>query len=143
MQQHALNRRSIDWTRVRQETFALASHAHTTADTYPAIAFTIAQLKERHSCLQFRDKLAAAHATNVEMAKIIVSGPTAESSPFSPQKEMEGHIDRRGGGVFAHVVVPACFPRYAEWEKNGIDFQQFADNLHGIILALRAEKPDG
>ena len=34
-------------------------------------------------------------------------------------------------------------PRLAEWEKNGPDFQRFADKLHGLVLELQAQKPAG
>jgi C-terminal processing protease CtpA/Prc len=56
---------------------------------------------------------------------------------------MQGHIDRRNGTVFAHVVVPMCIPQYSEWEKNTEDFQRFAEKLHGIVADLQAQKPDG
>jgi carboxyl-terminal processing protease len=71
------------------------------------------------------------------------SASTTSPSPFLPQKEMRGHIDRRGGKVFAHVVVPMCIPQYTDWPKNAADFQQFADKLHRIVMDLQAQKPDG
>jgi carboxyl-terminal processing protease len=46
-------------------------------------------------------------------------------------------------GNFAYVVVPMCVGRFADWEKNGPDFQQFADKLHGLVLDLQAQKPAG
>jgi carboxyl-terminal processing protease len=36
-----------------------------------------------------------------------------------------------------------CIGRFAEWGKNGPDFQQFADKLHGLLLDLQAQKPAG
>jgi hypothetical protein len=56
---------------------------------------------------------------------------------------MQGHIDRRGGRVFAHVVVPMCLCKYSEWEKNAGDFQEFAEKLHAIVMDLQAQNPDG
>jgi carboxyl-terminal processing protease len=102
MQQNALNKGSIDWKRLREETLARASRAAATADKQDA-----------------------------------------SPSPFAPQKEMQGHIDRRDGKLFAHVVVPMCLGKYSEWEKNAGDFQQFAEQLHGIVMDLQAQKPDG
>jgi hypothetical protein len=57
MEKGALNRDSIDWKRVRAETFALAGSAQTTADTYVPIAHAIGELKERHSFLMLPDSL--------------------------------------------------------------------------------------
>jgi carboxyl-terminal processing protease len=146
MQQNALNKTSIDWIHLRRETLAQASHASTTADTYAAIAFALTQLKEHHSFLQLPDSLPATQreAINAEIGKASGSPQSkANPSPFAPRKEMQGHIDRRGGKVFAHVVVPMCIGKYSEWEKNAGDFQQFAAKLHGIVTDLQAEKPDG
>jgi C-terminal processing protease CtpA/Prc len=36
-----------------------------------------------------------------------------------------------------------CVGQYAEWEKNGPDFQRFAEKLHGIVVDLQAQHPDG
>jgi carboxyl-terminal processing protease len=146
MQQNALNKSSIDWPHLRTETLARASHAKATIDTYPALAFALTQLKEHHSFLQFPDNLPAPQreAITAEINKI--RGPSesdANQSPFAPQKEMQGHLDRRGGRVFAHVVVPMCVGKYAEWEKNASDFQEFSEKLHAIVMDLQAQKPDG
>ena len=63
-------------------------------------------------------------------------------SPFAA-REMSGHIDRRDGKLFAHVVVPHCSAQYSEWEKNFPYFQEFTKKLHGIVADLLAQKPDG
>jgi hypothetical protein len=146
MQQHALNKSSIDWPHLRTETLARASHAKGTADTYPAIAFALTQLKEQHSFLQLPDSLPAAQreAATAEINK--VRGPSksdSDQSPFAPQKEIQGHIDRRNGKVFAHLVVPMCLGKYSEWEKNAGDFQEFAEKLHALVTDLHAQKPHG
>lgn len=146
MQQNALHKRSVDWASVRLQTMDHASGAQTTTDTYPAIAFALTQLQERHSFLQLPDNLPGerAQAISAEIAKIRGSThPATKPSPFFPRKEIEGHIDRRVPHLFAHVVVPMCVGRYTEWQKNGPDFQQFADKLHGIVTDLEAQKPDG
>jgi carboxyl-terminal processing protease len=146
MQKNALNKNSIDWAEVHRQTLARARDAKTTFDTYPAIVFALTQLKEHHSFLQLPDTLGGAQraAINAEIFKLRGSTESKASlSPFAPRKGMEGHVDRRGGGVFAHVVGPMCIPRYSEWEKNGPDFQDFAKKLHGIVLDLQAQKPEG
>lgn len=146
MEKNALNRNTIDWAQVRRETLIRAQHAKNTFDTYPAIAYALAQLKESHSWFQLPDSFPAQQrqAMNAEITK--VSGrPQAGSkpSPFAPSKQMQGHIDRHNGKVFAHVIVPMCIPRYSEWEKNNSDFQQFAEQLHRIVMDLQAKKPVG
>jgi carboxyl-terminal processing protease len=146
MQQNALNKSSIDWVHVREETLDRANHAKTTADTYPAIAFALTELKEHHSFFQLPDNLSAAERKTVSAEINKVRGPSdldASRSPFAPQKEMQGHIDRRDGKAFAHVVVPMCVGKYSEWEKNAADFQEFAEKLHAIVMDLLEQKPDG
>jgi carboxyl-terminal processing protease len=146
MQQNALNKSSIDWPNLRKETLARASHAKATADTYAAITFALTQLKEHHSFLQLPDNLPAPQKEAITAEINKVRGPSdsdANQSPFAPQKEMQGHLDRRVGKIFAHVVVPMCVAKYAEWEKNAGDFQEFAEKLHSIVMDLQAQKPDG
>jgi len=146
MQQNALNKSLIDWPHLRAETLLRASHAKTTADTYPAIAFALTQLKETHSFLQLPDSLPATQRETITAEIDKVRGPSkqdASRSPFAPQKEMQGHIDRRDGKLFAHVVVPMCLGKYSEWEKNAGDFQEFAEKLHAMVMDLQARKPDG
>jgi carboxyl-terminal processing protease len=146
MQQNALNKSSIDWPHLREETLARAPNAKVTVDTYLAIAFALTQLKEHHSFLQFPDNLAGLQSERIsaEIEKLRGSSPSsAGTSPFAPQKQMQGHIDRRNGKVFAHVVVPMCIGQYSEWEKNAPAFQQFAEKLHGMVVDLQAQKPDG
>jgi carboxyl-terminal processing protease len=146
MQKNALNKSSIDWPLLRGETLTRANHSKTTADTYPAITFALTQLKERHSFLQLPDNLPAPQreAVNAEISKVSGSPQSSTNpSPFAPRKEMQGHIDRRNGKVFARVVVPMCVGKYSEWEKNAGDFQEFANKLHAIVTDLQAQKPDG
>lgn len=145
MQKNALNSKSIDWTRVRRETLARAKDAKTTFDTYPAMAYALTQLGEKHSWLQLPDNLPVERrqAIEAEISKVLARPQAGKPSPFAPSKEIKGHIDRHAGKIFAYVIVPMCIGQYAEWEKNGPDFQQFAEKLHGIVTDLQAQKPDG
>jgi|SRR5579864_403628 len=145
MQANALNKRSINWQAVREQTFARAKDAKTTWDTYPAIAYAITQLGEKHSWLQLPDNLPRDRwqTLHTEIFKILNRPDPDKPSPFAPSKEIKGHLIHSSRGDFAFVVVPMCIGRFAEWEKNGPDFQQFADRLHGLVLELQAQKPAG
>jgi carboxyl-terminal processing protease len=145
MQKNALNSSSIDWKQVRQDTQERARNAKTTFDTYPAIAYALAQLKEHHSFFQVPDSLPAdkKEAAYAEISKILVRVKPAQPSPFAPSKEIQGHLDRRDGKAFAHVIVPMCIPKFSEWDKNEPEFRQFAEKLHGIVTDLQAQQPDG
>jgi hypothetical protein len=114
-----------------------------------AIAHAIGQLKERHSGLMLPDSLdkdrkqAIQSQMGVELTKMRGAARASRGrSPFAA-REMSGHIDRRDGKLFAHVVVPHCSAQYSEWEKNVPYFQEFTKKLHGIVADLLAQKPDG
>ena len=47
MQQHSVNRKKINWTNLRQQTFAFG--AKTPADTYSAIRYALTALGDHHS----------------------------------------------------------------------------------------------
>lgn len=49
MQQHSVNRKKIDWTTLRRQTFALASGATAPVDTYAAINNALTSLNDNHS----------------------------------------------------------------------------------------------
>src|SRR5689334_11135908 len=146
MQKEALHKKSVDWARVRKETLAHAKGAQSTFDTYPAIAFALTQLQEHHSWLQLPDSLPMEKRQEINAEITAIRGKSeteSKASPFFPQKEMQGHIDRYGAGIFAHVAVPMCVGPYADWEKNGPYFQEFVDKLHGIVMDLQSQKPQG
>jgi carboxyl-terminal processing protease len=145
MQENALNKRSINWQAVREQTLSRAKDAKTTWGTYPAIAYAITQLGEKHTWFQLPDDLPydRRQALDAEIKKILARPDPDKPSPFFPSKEINGHMIHGPRGNFAYVVVPMCVGRFAEWEKNGPDFQQFADKLHRMVLDLQAHKPLG
>lgn len=49
MQQHSVNRKKINWTTLRRQTFALANGATIPVDTYAAINYALASLGNHHS----------------------------------------------------------------------------------------------
>src|SRR5215472_11143346 len=111
MEKGALNRDSIDWKRVRAETFALAGNAQTTKDTYVAIAHAIGELKERHSFLMLPDTLdkdrkqtiQAQMGVELRKTRGAATAGARAPSPFA-SRDMAEHLDRRNGKVFAHEV---------------------------------------
>ena len=145
MQDNALNKHSIDWHALRAQTLARAKDAKTTWDTYPAIAYAITQLGEKHSWFQLPDNISSdrRQALDAEIKKILARPGPSKPSPFAPSKEIKGRLTRNSHGNFAYVVLPMCIGRFAEWEKNGADFQEFAGKLHQLVLDLQAQKPAG
>src|SRR6185503_9349180 len=93
MQDNALHKRSINWQAVREQTLARAKDAKTTWDTYPAIAYAMTQLGERHTWFQLPDNLPydRRQALDAEIKKILNRPDPDKPSPFSPSKEMQGH----------------------------------------------------
>src|SRR5215831_13275417 len=69
MQQHSVNRKNINWTNFRRQTFAMAAGAKTPADTYAAIQVALTELGDHHSFFlepQPANQLAAAPLTSDE-----------------------------------------------------------------------------
>jgi hypothetical protein len=112
MEKGALNRDSIDWKRVRAETFALAGNAQTTADTYVPIAHAIGELKERHSFLMLPDsldkdrKLAIQGQMSVESAKMRGDPRAAEDADAAIQAAEKWILSAGDGpvGVYGRSV---------------------------------------
>src|SRR5581483_3726253 len=149
MQENALHKNEIAWPTLREQTLVCAQAVKTPSETYTAIAFALSQLKEHHSFLQLPDNLPdqQKQAIYTEIWKILAArrGANGERkpSPFAPSTEIKGHIDQWKGKAFAHVVVPACGAKYAEWEKNDAEFQQFADGLQALVVELNSHSPEG
>lgn len=146
MQKEALHRDSINWTQVRRETLVRAANAKTTLDTYPAVAYALSQLQEHHSSLELPDNLPAEQKETIRAEMKRVAGsrqPPLGRSPFATRKEIEGHIDHLDGISFAHLVVPMCVGQYTDEKKNATEFQQYADKLHGLVVNLQAQRPNG
>lgn len=145
MQQNALHKHTINWQVVRARTMARAKNSKTTWDTYPAIAYALTQLGEKHSWFQLPDNLPPdrRQALDAEIKQILARPEPAKPSPFTPSKEMKARILDYEQMKFAYVVIPMCIGRFAEWEKNAPDFQQFADKLHELVLGLQAQQPAG
>src|SRR2546427_1503509 len=57
MQQHFLYKDKIDWPQLRRETLLQAGEAQTAVDTYPAVRFALAKLRDHHSFLQLTPEL--------------------------------------------------------------------------------------
>lgn len=145
MQKNALHKGKIDWNAVRKETLARSRDAKTTIDTYPAIAYALSQLQERHSFLQLPDRIPDGQKETMyeQMYKsLVLPRLDQKKSPFAPSKEIQGRMLHRASESFAYVVIPMCSSQYAEG-KNTALFQEFADKLHEIVIELHAEQPTG
>ena len=146
MQRNALHKKEIDWESVRRETLARCKNAKAISDAYPAIAYALSQLRERHSFLQLPDSMPPEQkrATYEQMWQGVGSPvPSWKMSPFALSEQIQAKMLHRDGNSYAYVVVPMCAAKYAEWSKNGPMFQDFADRLHKVVIDLDAQKPTG
>src|SRR5579864_5489324 len=84
IQQSALNKHSINWSALREQTLARAKDAKTTWDTYPAIAYALTQLGEKHSWLALPDNFPPDRrpAIEAEIKKILARPDPEKLSPF-------------------------------------------------------------
>jgi hypothetical protein len=140
MQESALNKHSINWQAVREQTLLRAKDAKTTWDTYPAIAYAITQLGEKHTWFQLPDNLPydRRQALDAEIKKILARPDPVAPSPFFPSKEIKSHMIHGSRGNFAYVVVPMCVGRFAEWEKKmGLTFSSSPISCTGWCLIYK------
>lgn len=80
MQQHALNREQLDWTRVRQAAHDRAVKALTPADTYPAIKGALSCLRDGyHSWLLTPEQVAAMESGALDGGNVDPSGELLDS----------------------------------------------------------------
>src|SRR5215471_9255698 len=114
LQQHFLHKDKIDWTKLKQETFAQAARAQTPVDTYPAIRFALAKLGDNHSYLQLTPELARDEkARGPKLADPSAMPPPRARkisfpfpSPFRTRRVPEGAMVVGASASIAQIVVP-------------------------------------
>lgn len=150
MQTHALHTKEINWPAVRRETLARAAGAQSTADTYPAIAYALTQLKERHSFLKFPVTMPEVENKKVSAAMDAILAPYKQQFPSRPKSVFHtrstpaGSLIHIGDAVFADVIIPTCWQGQAPSQPSGGNyFQNYADSLHSTAAALQAGHPQG
>jgi len=140
MEQRALRRESVDWPRVRAEALALAAHAENTVDTYDAIRFALASLKDHHSSFHptpALEKLESDRKKRREPDRDAKVPAISPSSPFVGRYEPEGRLATLAPRTFAVVVVTKCFP------DNDRQFIAYETRVQQIIAELDRSHPAG
>ena len=147
MQQNALHSREIDWASVRKGAALHAQGAQTTVDTYPAIFFALAQLREHHSFLRTPDNLTEDQNRKIYIAReATLTAPDQMSGPVSPfQARMhpEGHLIEVGNRAYAWISVPTCGAKHSKWADNFADFRDYASKLRTVAAGLEKAHPAG
>ncbi len=115
MEQHSLNRRTIDWTKLRTTTFERAAAARVPADTYTVIRSALMELGDHHSIFN-----------SPEDGQAIDNG----SWQLTPPTGMLVH-DR-----IASIVVPAFL-------GNEAQAISYAEQAHAVIARLDQARPCG
>ncbi len=139
MQTKALRRNTVDWTKIRAASVAMAAHADSTAGTYDAIRFALASLGDHHSSLHLTPALEALEAE--EKAKHPSPSPLPvrqeNFSPYVGRYKPEGHLEQRGDKSFAYVVLTKCFP------DDDREFVAFETKVQRILAELDQSHPAG
>jgi carboxyl-terminal processing protease len=145
MQENFLHRDKINWEELHRETFAQASGAQSSVDTYPAIRFALAKLGDHHSYLQLTPALSQTEATR----KPVLADPSAMPkpptrkpsfpypSPFRTRRVPEGGMVPTPTSPLALVVIPS----FASPNRNELD--DFATAIQTVISELVAHHPCG
>jgi hypothetical protein len=139
MQLHALRRATVDWPRVRAEASARAAHAQTTVDTYEAIRFALASLRDHHSSLRLTHELQRLESQRNASSRGAAQSDAQPASfrPFVGRYEPEGRIKKLSDRAFAIVIVTKCFP------DNDQQFVAFETKLQQIVANLDRCHPAG
>lgn len=120
LQKNSVNKQNINWNNFRNEVFNVAKNSQTVQDTYPAVAYAIAQLKDNHSYF----------------AKAIQDKNNAEEKPLPVL------IDEKTPATIGYIRIPFCIgnkhetEQYIEGIANKIN-QQNKPVLKGWIIDLR------
>lgn len=69
---HHMNRATLDWAAVEADAFAMAAHADTAAEAYPAIRYVIRRLGEHHTFLLSAAEAGAVRADRPEGSRAVV-----------------------------------------------------------------------
>jgi hypothetical protein len=152
MQQHVVFPDQVDWKALRRESFARAVGASTLTDTYPAIIYACERLRQQQQCGGFRlpdsaspetiRKAQEAEAANAppERKAILAMPP----SPFTSRSDPAGKILKSNTGkVFAYLVVPHCYPPFADMAKDKPFLDHWAATLRALILSAVNAHPSG
>ncbi|HEY1262860.1 MAG TPA: S41 family peptidase [Terriglobales bacterium] len=136
IQNRALHRSTVDWPRVRAEALSRAKNAKTPVDTYDAIRFALAGLKDHHSSLLLTPALESLEAQrNPHRVAPKAPPPTAASSPYSTRSSPEGRIEKQDGKIFGLVVVPKCA------SQNDQQSVEYETRLQRVIADLDRSHP--
>lgn len=124
MQKRSINRDSIDWPALRENTMRWARGAETTADAYPALRYAIDQLGDNHSFLHPPEPSGEGHGDP--------DGDKADDE--EERKTWEGPAPR--GQLLSGETGYIRVPGFGGGERAQV---AFADSLQHIIARLDSQ----
>jgi carboxyl-terminal processing protease len=145
MRQHALHAQDVDWDALRTEAFKRAGGAFNPIDTYPAIYWSLVQLRDPGSHIRlpaglYPDQIALMQQAEREAqnsapagARMVSTAPT----PFVARRLPEGHIVTVQGKNFGYIVLPRCSAK----DDEGLLI--YAEDVRRILGDLSGQNPKG
>lgn len=135
MQDNFVHRGKIDWEQLRRDTLSRAAGAQTTADTYEAIRFALAQLGDYHSYLQLTPELARSESSRrTPRDSPPQSSDKKAASPFQDRRIPEGSISGEASHGIGRIVIPSF---------SGQDLDGFATRVQALIADVASKRPCG
>ncbi|MCX7343450.1 MAG: S41 family peptidase [Proteobacteria bacterium] len=116
---NSLRSKNVDWKKVESEAFQLAAHAQKTSDTYPAINFILAQLKDGHSYLE---------------------EPLTKEKTVEKKKEVQFLFDRTKGEMLPNKIGYILLPTFTGQELETL---KYAAHVNTLIKSLAQHNPCG
>ncbi len=144
-QGHFLHKDRVDWSKLKEETFAQAGGSQTAVDTYPAIRFALAKLGDHHSYLQLTPDLSRQENSRQPKLTNPAAMPASPSkkatfpfpSPFRTRRVPEGGMVAGSACPIAQIVIPL----FSSQERKDID--GYAANVQRVIAELVRKNPRG
>lgn len=127
VEEQALNSPSVNWLDVKSRARAMASNASKTSDTYPAIAYVLAQLRDNHSYLQTPDG-----------ADFPIPGRSWKSSPRRVLRSGNSRLLRSNKGQIGYVVVGSV-----SGERGDVVLDRYCAQLRSSVSTFNQARPVG
>lgn len=148
MKKNALHRKEIDWQALNDAAISIAKGAQTSEDTYPAIAYVCAHLRDHSSHLQMpaqttasiQQRVFAIMATLKNSQRKTLMG--RERSPFTGIKSFKLVLLKYQQRTYAYLVIPESNSLHVDYSNADVR-HRWSEELIRLITTAKEHGADG